>query len=152
MKKLGFQFEETMTGTYTRTGDGQDSGGFRFRARVTAASALRHLRDGMAKLEGTLDMDGFADDVPLSGTIEIRPLFKKIIRYEFGFTANDGNPYQFAGQKNIRFDELVPTMTTLSGSITDARDGTEVARATCRFDVKGDLIPFLVSWKPSLAV
>src|SRR5262249_5652684 len=103
----------------------------------------------MADLDGTLDMEGFADDVPTTGKIEIAILSKRIIRYELDFTANDGKPYRFAGQKNIRLGDLMNTMTTLDGGITDAR-GDEVARATVRFDLKADLLPFLVSWKPAL--
>jgi hypothetical protein len=150
MKKIGFEFEETMTGTYTRTGAPSEQGAFRFQARVKAEDALRHLRDNLATLEGTLDMEGFADDVPLSGTVEIAPLTRRIIRYEFDFTANDGKPYRFAGQKNIRFSDFIGTMTNLTAAITDAK-GNEVARAQIRFDVKADLLPFLVSWKPAVA-
>jgi hypothetical protein len=150
MKRVGFQFDETMTGTWTRVGSPGDTGSFRVQLRVKAEDALRHLRDHLADLEGTLDMEGFADDVPVRGKIEIAPLVKRIIRYELDFTGNDGKPYRFAGQKNIRFSDLVTTMTTLDASVTDA-GGTEVARATIRFDLKADLLPFLISWKPAVA-
>src|SRR5262249_55004332 len=102
------------------------------------------------QLDGTLDMEGFADDVPITGTIEIAPITKKIIRYDFSFTGNDGAPYRFSGQKNIRLADLVGTWTTLTGQVLDAR-GDEVARATVKFDVRADLLPFLVSFKPRLA-
>ncbi len=150
MKKVGFQFNETMSGTYTRVGKPDEQGLFRFQACMHAEDGLRHMRDGLCKIDGTLDMEGFADDVPIAGTLEIAVFTKKIIRYDFGFTGNDGNPYRFAGQKNIRFTDFVGTMTHLTGSITDAR-GTEVAQATVKFDIKSDLLPFLVSWKPAFA-
>jgi hypothetical protein len=150
MKKLGFTFEEVMSGTYTKTGHPDETGDIRFQGRARADDLVKHIRDGMTTLEGTLDMERFADDVPIQGTIEIRPLVGKIIRYDFSFTANDGNPYRFSGQKDIRLDALQETMTTLNGAIADAQ-GREVARATLRFDVKADLLPFLVSWKPAFA-
>jgi hypothetical protein len=150
MKKLGFEFEEVMTGTYTLSGQPEETGAIRFQGRARADDLARHLRDGMTALEGTLDMERFADDVPLKGTIEIRPLLGKIIRYDFSFTGNDGNPYRFNGQKDIRLDALSESMTSLSGAIVDAR-GDEVARAHLRFDLKADLLPFLVSWKPALS-
>ena len=103
----------------------------------------------MAKLEGTLDMERVASEVPITGSIEIRPVGKKIIRYDFSFTGDDGQPYRFSGQKDIRFSDLVRTITTLNGAITDG-SGAEVATATLHFDVKADLLPFLVSWKPAL--
>jgi len=150
MKKLGFEFTEVMSGTYTRAGQPGETGAIRFQGTARAADLIRHARDGMTTLDGTLDMEGFADDVPISGTIEIRPLVGKIIRYDFSFTGNDGNPYRFSGQKDIRFAEIVRTMTTLAGSITTP-DGGEVARATLHFDVKADLVPFLVSWKAGVS-
>jgi hypothetical protein len=147
--RLGFEFEEVMSGTYTRTGHPSQTGELRIQARAKAADALQHLRDGMVEMDGTLDMEKVASDVPVSGSIEIRPLTKKIIRYDFSFTGDDGRPYRFTGQKDIRFSDFVTTMTTLNGAITDA-SGAEFATATLRFDVKADLLPFLVSWKPAL--
>jgi hypothetical protein len=150
MKKLGFEFQEVMSGTYTMTGHPSDQGEIRFQAHARAADLLRHLRDGMAELSGTLDMEKVADDVPFSGSIEIRPLLGRIIRYQLSFTGNDGQPYRFAGQKDVRFSDFVATMTTLNGAITNAQ-GAEIAKATLHFDVRADLLPFLVSWKPQLA-
>ena len=149
MRPLGFTFEETMTGTYTRTGHPDQSGELRLHARARAQSLLSHLRDGMVSLDGTLDMAGFADDVPVAGTIEIRLVGKKIIRYDFTFCGNDGNPYRFQGQKDIRYSDLARSMTVCRGTIATP-SGHEIARATLRFDIKADLLPFLVSWKPAL--
>jgi hypothetical protein len=147
--RLGFEFEEVMSGTYTRSGQPSQGGELRLQARARAGDALAHLRDGMVELEGTLDMEKVASDVPISGSMEIRPLTRKIIRYDFSFTADDGQPYRFSGQKDIRFSDFLTTMTTLPGVITDG-SGAEFATATLRFDVKADLLPFLVSWKPAL--
>lgn len=150
LMKVGFEFQEVMSGTYTRTGQPSQTGELRIQARARAGDAFKHIRDGMVDLEGTLDMEKVADEVPITGTMEIRPLTRKIIRYDFSFTGNDGQPYRFSGQKNIRFTDLATTMTTLNGAITDAAGG-EIATATLHFDVKADLLPFLVSWKPRLA-
>jgi hypothetical protein len=148
--KVGFEFEEVMSGTYTRTGKADETGEIRFQGRARADDVVKHLKDGMTALEGTLDMERFADDVPIRGTIEIRPLLGKIIRYDFAFTANDGKPYRFQGQKDIRLEAIQDSMTTLAGGVFDAQ-GSEIARATLRFDVKADFLPFLVSWKAALS-
>jgi hypothetical protein len=150
MKRLGFEFQEVMSGTYTLAGHPSDQGEMRLMARARAADVVSHLRDGMVTLEGTLDMERIADDVPIAGSIEIKPLTKKIIRYEFSFTGNDGQPYRFAGQKDIRFSDFITTMTTLVGTVANG-EGAEIAKATLHFDVRSDLLPFLVSWKPQLA-
>jgi hypothetical protein len=148
--RLGFEFQEVMSGTYTRTGQPAQSGEMRLEVRARAADALQHLRDGLVELEGTLDMTGLATDVPVSGTVEIRPFTRKIIRYDFSFTGDDGQPYRFTGQKDIRFADFLATITNLSGAVITDASGAEVARAALRFDLKADLLPFLVSWKPSL--
>jgi hypothetical protein len=150
MKKVGFRFEETMAGTYTLGGKPDEQRQLSFTCRATASDALQHLRDGMTRMEGTLDMEGFADDVPIAGTIEIAVLRKRIIRYEFQFVGNDGEPYRFAGQKEIKLSNLLGTMTSLGATVTDAR-GNEVARARVAFDLRADLLPFLASWKPAVA-
>ncbi len=150
MKKVGFEFEEVMSGTYTRSGQPEDTGAIRFQGKARAEDLVRHAKDGLATLEGTLDMEGFADDVPLKGTLEIRPILGRVIRYDFIFTGNDGNPYRFTGQKDIRWTAIRESMTSLAGVVTDGH-GNEVARAVLRFDVKSDLLPFLVSWKPALS-
>jgi hypothetical protein len=142
----GFEFTETMAGTYQLTGKPEDSRRFSFTVTVHADDALRHMRDGMGKLTGTLEMEAFADEVPLEGTIEIAPVTKKIIRYEFAFVGNDGEPYRFAGQKDIRFRDLLGTWTTLPGAVYDGR-GDEIARVRTRFDVKRDFLPWLATFK-----
>lgn len=146
--KLGFEFHEVMTGTYTRSGHPSSTGAIRLTARMRAASARQHLRDGMCTLEGTLDMEGVADDVPVSGTLDMRPFTRKVLAYDFSFTGNDGQPYRFVGQKDVKFTAFARTMSTLPGTVTDAA-GKEFARATLHFDYQ-DLLPFLVSWKPAL--
>jgi hypothetical protein len=150
MKKLGFAFEEVMSGTYTLNGHPDQTGSIRFRGQARAEDVFHYLKNRTAALEGTLDMERFADDVPIRGSLEIRPILGKVIRYEFSFTGNDGHPYRFAGQKDVRLDDLPASMTTLNATIVDGQ-GYEVARANLHFDVKSDLLPFLVSIRPALS-
>ena len=146
MRLPGFQFQETMSGTYTLTGAADSPRRISFKSRVTAPDALRHLRDGMAELEGTLEMEGFADDVPLAGTIEISPLRKRLIRYEFSFVGNDGRPYRFAGQKDLKLFDLIGSWTNLPASLFD-QAGKEVGQVRVKFDLLNDLLPMLVSFR-----
>ncbi len=136
-----------MSGTYTLVGHPDKQGTLRLDARARARSIWQHVQDGLVNLDGTFDMEDFADDVPVAGTIEIKPVTKKVLRYDFTFVGNDGQPYRFAGQKDVRWNDLKTTMTTLNGSILNAK-GDEVAKAVLHFDLKADFVPFLVSWKP----
>lgn len=149
MKRVGFMFEETMSGSYTRSGRPGEGGSLRLQLRARTDDVRRYLRDHLVTVEGTLEMEGFAHDAPVRGTIEIAPIRKRLIRYELDFTANDGRPHRFVGQKDIRLTDLLATWTTCHGAIFDER-GDEVARGTIRFDLS-DLVPFLASWRPALA-
>ena len=148
MKRVGFEFQEVMSGTYQLVGQPNQHGDIRLDCKAAASSLVQHARDGLVELTGTLDMENVAEDVPVSGWIEIKPVSKKTLRYEFSFTGNDGQPYRFTGQKDVKFLDLLRTMTTLVGPVT--RGGAEFATATLRFDVRADLWPFLMSWKPAL--
>jgi hypothetical protein len=149
MAKLGFEFRETMSGTYTLSGQPSVERTLRFTLRVHAADALAHVRDHLARVSGTLEMDGFADEVAVSGTMTLTPLTKRVIRYELAFVGNDGQPYRLVGQKDIRLQDLVASLTTLPAQVQDST-GKVVARAQVAFDVRADLLKFLASWKPLL--
>jgi hypothetical protein len=141
----GFHFKETMQGTFTRAGS-SDEKAMSFTVTARAQSWLKHLRDRKAMLDGVVRMDGFASDATLAGELTIDPVLGKIIRYDFRFTADDGRPYRFLGQKDVTLRDLAGSMTTLPGTISDA-GGAPVATALLYFD-KSDLPKFLGSFRP----
>jgi hypothetical protein len=123
----------------------------RFTLRASTADALQHLRDGLVKVEGVLELPGFAEEAAVAGTMEIRPLDKRIIRYELAFVAHDGLPYRLIGQKDIRVTDLRHTMTTLPFEITGGGgQGKIVGRGTVRFDLQNDWLKFAASFRPLL--
>jgi hypothetical protein len=142
MKLPGFHFRETMSGTYSRDGVERP---MHFSVTARAGSLLSHLRDRKARLEGEVTMDGFASARPLDGEITIDPILGGLIRYEFGFAADDGVRYKFIGQKDVTIKDPVGSMTTLPGQIL-ALDGKQVATAALKFDKK-DLPSFLGTWR-----
>src|SRR5438309_379751 len=75
-----------------------------------------------------------------------RPVRERRLPYDFTFRGDDDREYRFHGQKDVTMIALHDTMTTLPASLYDA-DGKEVGRAVLRFDVRGDLVKFLRSWK-----
>jgi hypothetical protein len=149
MPKLGFEFRETMTGSYTLTGQPGVERPLRFSLRLQAEDALAYARDRVVRASGTLEMDGFADEVAVAGTLVLTPLVQRVIRYDLSFVGNDGLPYKLQGQKDIRFSDLLGSLTTLPAQILDA-SGKPVAKAQLTFDVRADLLKFLASWKPLL--
>ncbi len=147
--KAGFKFQETMAGTYHLLKKPEEERHFSFSAMATVDNVMRYMRDMTATLDGTLEMEGFADHVRIEGTLEMNPLFGRVLRYQFTFVGNDGKTYRFAGQQDIRLFDLPTSMTTLPGSIYDD-DGTEVAKVMAKFNLDTDFLPFLMSWRPVL--
>ncbi|MBI4509400.1 MAG: hypothetical protein HY698_07165 [Deltaproteobacteria bacterium] len=150
MKKIGFEFQETLSGTFERVGKNEPPRPFRLEAHMVASDAVRTLHDKRVAITGTLDAEGFAEDVPVEGNLELAPVSRRVIRYEFCFVGNDGIPYRFVGQKDIRLSDLLGSLTKLEGIIHDM-DGREVARAHLAFHLGSDLIPFLLSIRPAHA-
>jgi hypothetical protein len=134
---MGFGFDETMSGTWTRDGVTRP---FSFTVKVRKT-------DRLAEMEGTVDAGGLATRQPLRGTLLIQPFVGRVIRYEFEFTGDDGKHYTFAGQKDIRWLAPLRTWTELPGEVRD-EDGKLVGKAMTKFDMKNDGWSFLRSWKP----
>ncbi len=144
--KHGFGFSETMSGTFVEAGATAEKRPISFTIEAHTTSWLDYLRTGRTAVRGTLDVEGFADGVPIEGRLLLLPLTRRIIRYAFNFTANDGNPYRYAGQKDIRVLSPVSSFTDLPGGIYDAA-GREVAVCHTQFDLRRDLVSFLASWR-----
>jgi hypothetical protein len=141
---LGFHFKETMRGNWRPVAGGPDRP-IEFTVTARAANVLSHLRDKRATLDGTLNAEGLAHGVPLTGELTIDPVFGKIIRYAIDFTGDDGTAYKLEGQKDVRFTDLLHTMTTLPARIRRL-DGGEVGSALLFFD-RRDLPRFLASFR-----
>ncbi len=144
----GFQFDETMTGDYALADSPYQHAALSFSVRVHAESWLQYLRDKTATLSGTLDAPGLAEGVPIKGSIVIAPISRRVIAYDFNFTGNDGNPYRFHGQKDIRLRGLLRTLTELPAQIHDGV-GNLVATTLVRFDLRSDLFSFVRSFRPA---
>jgi hypothetical protein len=146
--KKGFSFDETMSGTMERVDRPGEEVPFTFTVHVHAPSFWQHLRDSKAVMRGTIEAPGLATAADVEGTMTLRPVFGRIIRYELGFTGDDGRRYRFEGQKDIRWTQALRTLTTLPGEITD-ESGRVVARCKTRFDYKSDWMQFASSWRPA---
>lgn len=143
----GFGFAETMSGTWTRSDDGRERP-FRFTIDVRSGPLGRFRKRSVAEISGTVDAGGLATDRPLHGTLEMRPVLGRLIRYEFSFSGDDGKTYRFAGQKDIRWLDPVRTWTELPGEVSD-EGGHVVGRAMTYFDVKRDGLSFVRSFRPA---
>lgn len=143
---MGFEFSETMAGTIEWDAAPGITHPFKFEVTATADSTRAHLKDGVARLHGTVTAPPRANAADCEGTIVIRPIGQKIIRYELSFVGDDGKAYELVGQKDIKYRHLLRTMTYLPAEILD-EDHRRVATCKTAFDLRGDGFRFLRSFR-----
>ena len=143
---LGFQFKETMTGTYHLLASPLDERAITFTIGAKVDGIRKFVKDKLATIEGEVDVEGFADKQPLKGTLGLKLLDERRLPYEFTFKGNDDRDYRFRGQKDFTVIAVTQSMTVLPASLYDAT-GAEIGRATLRFDMSHDFRTFAQSWK-----
>ena len=141
----GFEFSETMAGSYHLLEAPHDERPISFTIRARAPSWLGFLRRPEVEIEGEVDAEGFADHRLLRGTLGMDVIRTRTLPYAFEFTSNDGRACRFEGKKTIHAGELTISMTVLPGSIVAG--GEEVGRAVLRFDLQRQLGRFLRSFR-----
>lgn len=145
---MGFSFAETMAGTVEWDADPGKQHPFSFEIAVHAGSTRDHLKSGIAEIRGVVHAPPVAEAADADGTIVIRPLGQRIIRYELAFTGDDGRRYEVVGQKDIRYRRLLETWTTLPLEILDEQH-RRVATCLTRFDLRRQGLSFLKSFRPA---
>jgi len=145
---MGFEFSETMSGTVEWDVEPGTRHPFRFDVTARASSLRDHLFTGLATLRGKVLAPPKARDAEARGTIVIRPLGRRIIRYELAFTGDDGERYEIVGQKDIELRHLLTTFTTLPAEIVDAHQ-QRVGTCLTHFDLRRDGWRFLRSFRPA---
>jgi hypothetical protein len=145
---MGFEFAETMAGTMELDREPGKKHPFRFEISAHADSTREHMKTGLVKIRGVVHAPPLADSADADGTMVIRPLGQKIIRYELSFLADDGKRYEVVGQKDIKWRRLKESWTTLPLEVID-EDHRRVATCLTRFDYPNDLWSFLRSFRPA---
>lgn len=145
---MGFQFAETMAGTVEWASEPGVRHPFKFEVTAHAESTRKHFGDGKAALRGVVYAPPVAQGVDAEGTITIRPIGQRIIRYELSFVGDDGKQYELVGQKDIRWLAPLRTFTYLPAEILDD-EHRRVATCQTSFDLKHDWWSFLRSFRPA---
>lgn len=145
---MGFEFSETMAGTFELDAAPGKQHPLKFEIHVHADSTRAHLKDGRARLSGVVHAPPLAEAADAEGTIVIRPVGQRIIRYELSFTGDDGKRYELVGQKDIRYRRLLHSWTHLPMEILD-EDHRRIATCMTRFDYQKDWWSFLRSFRPA---
>lgn len=145
----GFEFRETMSGQWRRVAPVAEAAErpFTFTLHCVSAPLPRFLRRREMAVTGTLDAEGLATAAPLEGTLGMDLLLTRTLPYAFQFTGDDGETYTMRGQKTVRGPaSLADDMTRLPAQVLDAA-GEVVGEVTVYFDMRGDLVSFLRSFR-----
>jgi hypothetical protein len=145
---MGFSFAETMAGTVEWDARPGVRHPFRFEVTAHAESTRQHMSDGKAALRGVVYAPPIASGVDAEGTITIRPIGQRIIRYELAFIGDDGKQYELVGQKDIRWTAPLRTFTYLPAEILDD-EHRRVATCQTTFDLRNHWWTFLKSFRPA---
>ena len=145
---MGFEFAETMSGTVEWDAEPGKRHPFRFEITAHAESMRKHLANGRASIRGTVHAPPRVVSADAEGTITIRPVGQRIIRYELSFVADDGKPYELVGQKDINWLRPLATFTKLPAEIRDEQH-RRVGTCLTRFDLRRDGWSFLRSFRPA---
>jgi len=141
-KRVGWTTHEFGTGTHRFLGDHGPPGALPIRLELDLR--IDSLRDfvnplvdpaisGVMQCEGTFSAQGLVQDAPCTGTLELRLVSERILRYSLAFEGTDGAAYRFIGEKpDLRLINLYRTLFTCHGVIFDA-EGTEISRSTVFF-------------------
>jgi hypothetical protein len=145
---MGFAFSEVMSGTVEWDGEPGKRYPFSFEVTAKAGSWRDHLATGRAALTGVVNAPPVAASSEAHGTIVIRPLVQRVIRYELAFEGDDGKHYELVGQKDIDLLRPFSTFTHLPAEIID-EDHRRVATCVARFDLRRDGWSWLRSFRPA---
>lgn len=137
---MKLEFSETMTGTYTLHEQGGDARRFEFSIRVVQQPGRI---EQTSPIEGTVTLEGFADRRALTGTLQVAPLTRRALVYNFEFTANDGEKVRFEGMKNLSAFRPIQSMTSLAGTLYKEYRPIGAAQAT--FDLRREFPRLLAS-------
>ena len=137
---MKLEFSETMTGTYRLYDAGVDDRPFEFSIRVVQQPGRI---EQTGPIEGTVTLEGFADRKPLIGTLQIAPLTRRALVYNFEFATNDGEKVRFEGMKNLSAFRPIRSMTSLAGTLYKEYRPIGAAQAT--FNIRREFPRLLAS-------
>jgi hypothetical protein len=143
---MGFRFAETMAGTIEWDAQPGVKHPFSFEVMAEAASTRSYLQDGKAALRGVVHAPPLVAVGDAEGTITIRPLVERIIRYELSFGGDDGKTYELVGQKDIRWLAPLRSFTFLPAEILND-EHRRIATCQAAFDLRHDWWSFLRSFR-----
>lgn len=147
--KVGVLFKETFRGSFHRLDDPFVERAADVHLIVTIDDWAALAKEGSARLEGTVSLEGLADRVEIEGTVRYRLRREKRVPYDFTFRGDDAHGYRFRGQREPHPLSPLEVFTNLRFALYDP-DDHEIARGLVRCDLRADLRRMLGSVRAKL--
>ncbi len=152
---LGFQLSEALSGSYYMLDEPLVDRAIHFKVDLGVDGLRAFLRRRRVSAKGTIFVEGIAEGdgegVPATGAVTVRLFEERRIPYDLAFTADDGRELRLRGQRDFFVHDVVDSLTILPASLYDA-SGTEIGRATLRFDPRRELPVTLRSLRPTVRI
>ena len=145
---IGLRFAQTLRGNYHLLARPTEERAIELDLIAAIAGVLHFSLDPNARLTGRVRAEGLATDAPIAGTLGLRIVTDRRLPYDLSFVGDDGLHYRLRGQNELSLLALSEAFSALPASLYDAA-GTEIARATLRFDLRADLGKMLRSVRPT---
>ena len=136
---IGFEFPCKLSGTYTLSGHPESER--RCHLAIKIDHPLRDFWQGLGEISGRLDMEDFADEVPVSGTSERSLLGRQAIRLDLAFLSSEGQRCRLVGDVKLGARSLV-----LAAEIRGVSD-SELGRARLEMDPRAELLPAILGFR-----
>lgn len=137
---MSVEFRENMDGRLVFDGENFDRL-VSFGITAVGSRAREMLRVAELSIQGTVHVDGLADDAPARGRLIVSPFTERRIRYTLDFPGVGGDPLRLTGLKCIRWLHPIRSWTSMTVELSRP-DGDLVARGQMWFRLR-DLASFL---------
>ena len=141
---VGFSYREVLAGTYHWLDTPFVERAAKLSLQVLGTSLRDALRERRLAVQGTLDLEDFAQAAPVVGTVGLK-LRERRIPYDVAFSVN-GRALRLLGEKDLHPALAEDTIALLPLSIFDDR-GYELGRARLRMPLLGEGIAALLSFR-----
>ncbi len=136
-------YEEEMTGELSFIENPLELRPVELQVRIVLDSVAKLADQPIARVEGTIDIEGLADNRPIEGIVAYR-FDERRVPYSFSFTTDDGRKLSFRAQKDFSIFRVGEFIGHLDGTLYE-EGPRELARLALRRPVLRGITSFIKS-------
>jgi hypothetical protein len=150
---LGFELEESVTGSFHRFDDPFSDHVVSLSMRLLVDGLRQFARERQLRVDGVIRAEGLAENGGAGRTVTGRITWKLIderrVPYALTFEGDDGRIYHLRGQREFFVPDAMGSLSTMAASLYDSADD-EIGRARLRFAPKSELVSLIKSFRPRM--